>query len=386
MGERPSTRSLSRLQLPSHNNGGIGRGSRSPSPATVGGNNVFFAAPSAANSSRETFEDALPDQRVAMGDIDVAELQRIAKTAADAAAAAAAALTAMTTQLRDTQQDNQRLRAIKKPDLPNFDSKNIEIWLKRVESAFTRSGVDTTKDKFAFLESKLSVDLDARINAFLYGPVDGNTWTQFKAYLTKRYGRTKQQRVQTLIDGIQREGRRPSEVSALLCELTKDVSIEDIRKEQLLKTLPVDVRRALAKESDSLTLEELGEAADQYFDAQGRPKFTSPTSTINAINNDVNPSGIFPETSAVDILDEAPVNAVRRPSSMASSGLPPRPPARSSDSASNKANQRPTKQQLDAAGLCWYHNKFGVKADKCVEGCKHPAATSSGNSQGGRRR
>ena len=388
--ERPGrTRSQTaagRLALPAPF---IARGrSRSPSPAVVG-DNVFSFRDRVINSPN-------PYNAAVMGDIDVAELQRIAKSAADAAAAASAALTAMTAQLTASQHDNTRLRALKKPDLPNFDAKNIEIWLRRVDAAFIRAGVDSTKDKFAFLEAKFPVELDPRINNFLFGTITENTWTEFQNYLVKRFGRTKQQRVNTLIDGIERDGRRPSEVAALLCELTRDVTIEDIRKEQLLKMLPVDVKRALAKEPDTLTLEQLAEVADNYFDQQGRPKFTSPTSTINFVEEPLNatsnhgatPSGLTPAFSS----PEEPVNAIQRPPSRAATKAPTgsRQPQGNSNGANVRPNQRPTNQSrtptFDSDGNCFYHATYGVKADRCFDGCKHPAAHASGNGRGGRRK
>ena len=108
---------IGQLSVPTR---GRGRGSRSPSPAARVGNSTFF--PETSNLYRNTGENMLAD-------IDVAELQRIAKSATDAASAAAAALAAMTTQLTASQQANSQLRAIKKPELPNFDGKNIKIWI-----------------------------------------------------------------------------------------------------------------------------------------------------------------------------------------------------------------------------------------------------------------
>ena len=78
--ERPGrTRSqtaVGRLALPAPF---IARGrSRSPSPAVVGDNDFSFR--------NRVFNSPNPYNDAVMGDIDVAELQRIAKTAADAAA------------------------------------------------------------------------------------------------------------------------------------------------------------------------------------------------------------------------------------------------------------------------------------------------------------
>ena len=83
-------------------------------------------------------------------------------------------------------------------------------------------------------------------------------------------------------------------MAALLCELTKDVTVEDIRKEQIFRRLPIDVQRALSKEVDTLSLEEFPEASDDYFDQQGRPKCTTPTSNINNIDNSTRKSKRHP--------------------------------------------------------------------------------------------
>ena len=71
----------------------------------------------------------------------------------------------------------------KKPDLPAFDTRNIEIWLKRVDAAYTRAGVTAPKDKFAFLEAKIAVDTNPRINDFLFGDATDARWKEFVEFL-----------------------------------------------------------------------------------------------------------------------------------------------------------------------------------------------------------
>ena len=239
------------------------------------------------------------------------------------------------------------------------------------------------------------MELDPRINAFLFGSIEDDTWESFTGYLTKRYGRTKEQRTKTLIDGIEREGRRPSEMAALLCDLTKDVAVEDIQKEQIFQRLPIDVLRALSKELDTLSLEEFAEAADAYFDQQGRPRFTTPTSTINKIDNSTRKterrSQITHLSTAQTSMEPASstftsafpadgdaVNAVhRRPSN---SQTRPGPGAlRQPQVASTRPKDRRRVVTFDSDGNCYFHATYGVKADKCHPGCKHPNAGNAGN-------
>ena len=51
--------------------------------------------------------------------------------------------------VRDTMRDQVRdVSALtRKPDLPAFDATNIEIWIRRIENAFTRAAILNVKDK-----------------------------------------------------------------------------------------------------------------------------------------------------------------------------------------------------------------------------------------------
>ena len=397
---RQQTRS-SHLQPPVHRSHGRAV-SRSPSPSVVGGNQFRFPPDAVINhnDSVEQYEDA-----TAMpipGEIDVAELQRIALAASEAAAKATEALAAMSTQLAAS---NAQLSKVKKPELPDFDAQNIEIWIRRVESAFTRAGVRLTKDKFAFLEPKLDVKLHPRINEFLFEDFDDDPWEDFLSFLREEYGRTLQQRTATLIDGIRREGRRPSQLAAVLCDRTRDVTVDDVRREQLLRELPNEIRRAIAKESVGLSLKETAALADHYFDRDGRVLYATPSSSINAVK----PSSRAPDnkpstepqsssaavsfTGAFEDPNNSEINAVQqsrqRPSQQ--SGSAPRSRKARSSSRPSRASNAPTAQRsedrparapIDEKGNCFYHSRFGNKANKCEPGCRHPQA---GNFQAGRR-
>ena len=116
----------------------------------------------------------------------------------------------------------------RKPDLPAFDPKNIDIWLKRIDNAYRRAGVTDPKDKFAFIEPKFAVDTDPRINEFLFGDGTAEEWAEFENYLRVRYGRTKAQQASVILDGVQRDGKLPSEMFALVKERVGSITVDDI--------------------------------------------------------------------------------------------------------------------------------------------------------------
>ena len=170
--------------------------------------------------------------------------------------------------------------ANRKPDLPPFDQKNIHTWIRRVEAAYIRASITSPVDKFAFLEGKISVDLNPKLNSFFDAPATADGWESFLTYLRKEYGRTKQQQAATLIDGVRRDGRRPSQLFSLITDLSKEATLDNVRKELLMGELPSDVRRALAEKMDDMTGEQAAEAADKYFDQSGKVLHPGSSSSV----------------------------------------------------------------------------------------------------------
>ena len=204
------------LQLPSV---GLGRAdlvrSRSPSPATPG--TFGFPSPSRREIQEEQFRDALafnssatmatPEQLAAIRDELRNEIRREFRQ--ENAAAAAGTPDAIK----------------RKPEIPPFDKEHVDVWIRRTENAFIRALTTTPREKFAFLETKFPVDFNPRINEYLWGTATQESWTGFLDYLRSEYGPTTRQRASVFIDGLKRDGRRPSQYAALLDDKTKGVSI-----------------------------------------------------------------------------------------------------------------------------------------------------------------
>ena len=202
----------------------------------------------------------------------IEELRASAAAAVEAANAATAALIAasgLVTQ-QSSQQQVQQIRT-RKPDLPEFDSRNVEIWLKRVQSAYDRAGISLPKDKFAFLESKFAVGSNPSIDAFLYGPATEEAWNAFVSYLKNEYGRTVRQEAQYIRGQFSRDGRKPSQMLAQMKEKVKRVTIDDILKEIILSSLPGNVQQMVTERVKDLTADQTAAVADNYFDQSGRP-------------------------------------------------------------------------------------------------------------------
>ena len=327
---RPTTRSQSRsgaphLSIPvdpisSFN--GVARGRRSPSPSLVGHNansRVIFAYDSTNVSKRilqsqeqpvdaGVFDNADDSTAAAAAEMATASIEELranvaaAVAAANAATQALSAATGLVTQQSQHQQQQQQIRT-RKPDLPEFDSRNVEIWIKRIQSAYDRAGITQAKDKFAFLETKFAVGANPSIDEFLYGPANEETWNAFLAYLRGEYGRTVRQEAQYIRGQFSRDGRRPSQMLAHIKDKVKRVSVDDILKEIIFSSLPGDVQQMMQERVKDLSADQTASLADNYFDQEGKVLLSRPSSTVHHVDTPQNDADYHDD-------DEAEVNAI----------------------------------------------------------------------------
>ena len=284
----------------------------------------------------------------------------------------------------------------KKPDIPAFDPKNIDLWIKRVDNAYRRANITDPKDKFAFLETKFSVDVDPCINAFIFGEGTEASWSAFTKYLHERYGRTKQQRAAVVLDGVRRDGRKPSEMFAHIMERIGDLTLDDVVKEMVVRELPTEVQRVLHDRYKDLSGAEAVKLADTYFDKDGKPIHKPSVTSVSHVEE---ASGLIETTDdegdGVNTLGARPRHRNQRPRPGPPSSRPnqfaPRPsqPSRQQPSERSqrpaftpafdtRTNPRasPTERHenrgpptVKSVRLCKFHDLFGNEARTCEPGC-----------------
>ena len=363
-------------------NHGLGRGdlirSRSPSPAAPASAPEHFNFPPAPVAGQFNNAMATEEQLQALRDQIRNEVR--AEIRNETAVAAAGIPDAIR----------------RKPEIPPFDKTHVEIWIKRTENAFIRANITAVNEKFAFLETKFNVGFDPRIDEFLYGDATPAAWTSFLAYLRKEFGPTKQQRAAIFLDGFKREGRKPSQYAAALIDKTKDVEIDDIMKEMLLREMPTDVRRMLQERIETTSFRDAAKIADSYFDSEGRPRHTQ--SSSGSVNE------VADAFENVAIADDEDVNAVgrrfpqrnghqnrfrnqqRRKFETPAAASAPNPrsgtPSSAPDRGKPPSGRRENKGAPTVQKLCKYHIQFGDGARTCERGCDKFASVSSNGKAG----
>ena len=300
------------------------------------------------------------------------DLRSIAALAMEAASATSTALNAQAAHLSTLSSVKTR-----KPEIPDFDAKNVEVWLKRTQSAYDRAGIVLPKDKFAFLESKFKVGANPKIDEFLYGEANEETWLAFTRYLGKEYGRTVQQEARFIRGKHSRDGRRPSQMVAQILDKTRKVSLEDVVKDIVISALPDNVQQCIIDKVQGLDMNQTASLADLYFDQEGKPLHPSTSSVHTIVNSN-------PEDDDDSTSEDNDINAIKgRHSNLKRPSGPSHVYSYNGSSSKNatfsQRNRIPTtpsktSQTTPPSGFCRYHDRFGKEARLCVQPCSFKKA------------
>ena len=287
----------------------------------------------------------------------------------------------------------------RKPELPPFDKNSIDKWIRRVESAYIRSGITAPVEKFAFIESKFPVDEDPAVDEFLFGDPTEENWQALCSYLRQRHGKTKKQKVAAILEPMHMDGRTPSQYYAKLKQNYGDITLDDIVKEICVRQLPVDLQQTMCKDTEDLSAKDMMKHADRYFNPDGS-RIHKKEPTVNAVKAPANSTTFSQPFVDKDTDDNnTDINAVRgrdnnqrgRQNGNGFDGGRSQSRGRFNNnnnggyrggnrnsggsSGNNNNNNGPGRnnnnnQQQNDPQLCFYHNMYGDKAKKCDIGCK----------------
>ena len=308
----------------------------------------------------------------------------------------------MEAAIRATQASStQQVQTLRKPDLPVFDKKNVDIWIRRVEAAYTRVNCINPALKFAHLESKFEVNADPIVDQFLFGEATSDSWDEFLQYLRTRYAPTAKDRALTVINGTPREGRTPSQLAAVMKEKAGSVTLDDILKEQLLKQLPPDILKQLVDRVDKLSFEETAKLADAWFDRDGKPLISTSATSVNAVAADAaqpTPSSTASASSTSPAAsftppfaqgdEETDINAIRfrqgqkqqfnvnnrggsRGRGRGNGNSNSRPQSNNNSNSYGNSSSYPSSSSTEKPKkrVCEFHIKFGEEARRCEKWC-----------------
>lgn len=230
---------------------------------------------------------------------------------------------AVTTALTASQVNSVSLK------LPKFWAKDPSLWFAQVEKQFTSKNITTSQTKFDHVVAILEPSIASLVRPNILTP-SATPYETLKTAILSRCRPSKEQRIRQVLQIESLGDRRPTELLAdLQCQLD-DINSGDFLKSLFLERLPSSVRMHLMV-SNKTDLNELAALADELVD---NVEQTMPSS-MNVSET--------PLTATLSELQEE-ISAIRK----------------------DIKTKSGTTTVATTQEHCWYHRKFGKKANKCT--------------------
>ncbi len=226
--------------------------------------------------------------------------------------------------------------------------------------------------------ASLTPEVAIEVRDLILRPPEADPYSTLKDTLIKRTAASEQRRFQQLLQAEELGDRKPTQLLRCMLQLLGDkASVDEVfLRELFLQRLPGNVWMVLAASTDSTHLSNLAELADKVMEVAG-PTGASISHTATTPTPPL-PSNQSQTASAVDsckpssanfewILNElARLQSTVSTLTKASSDLTP----------SRSRRRSPARVSSPSRQFCWYHQKFGDDARKCVSPCDYPNDTA----------
>lgn len=239
--------------------------------------------------------------------------------------------------------------------VPPFYQTKPSLWFATLESQFAIANITQDATKYHYAISHLEPHIAELVEDIIEAPSASDKYERLKTELTKRLTASREKQVQQLLNHEELGERKPSQFLRHLKNLAGPGVPDEFIRSVWSSRLPSNVQTIVASQAAKSTLKELAELADQIMDV-----VTSTPQVAAASSHPGTPESaqIAALTRQVEVLS-AKLDRMSRPRQRETS-------RRRGRSASTRSLSSYKKFPN-----CWYHNKFGSKAHKCVQPCDY---------------
>lgn len=248
--------------------------------------------------------------------------------------------------------------------VPPFWPEEPEIWFAQVEGQFAISGITSDTTKFNYVIAHLDHQHSREVKDIIVSPPVTQKYEKLKTELIKRLSASNEKKIKQLLMHEELGDRKPSQFLRHLKGLAGNEIPDDFLKTIWTSRLPHGVQTVLAGQPAATSLEDLADLADRVND------LASSSPRVASINN------ALPGSLLSDLTKE--VAELRKQFQKLTSARNSRPQSRTPKGGRSTSRQR-SQSNYRKFPVCWYHNKFGEKASKCVRPCDFTSENSKGS-------
>lgn len=231
--------------------------------------------------------------------------------------------------------------------LPPFWAERPELWFAQIEAMFVMHRITSDMSKFNYIIANLDTKVLQYIPDAVTNPPADDKYSYLKNKMIECFAESGQTKIQKLLSELHLGDKKPSQLLSMQKELAGSTVNQDFLKTLWLRQLHISVQTILTVSSGGV--DDLAKLADKIMEVNNGSNIATtpaeqPNTTIQTLE------------AKIDDLTKR-INQLQHKSRSRSNSRV-RFRARSST---------PAKKVYDH---CWYHFKFGEKANKCIPPCK----------------
>lgn len=251
--------------------------------------------------------------------------------------------------------------------LPQFWTSCPDTWFIQTELQFSFKGITDDTTKYQLVVISLSEDVLLKIVDIVHNPPITDKYNHIKKILIERFSLNEDLRLEKLLNESEIGDRKPSEFFHDLSSLTISNSI--INNELLIKLwmrkLPPAVQMHLIA-SNLISFNEKLVLADKIYELSDKNQISSSNiSTISPSSDQLFENMIKITSKLAENIDKLSmdISEIRNNNYIRTNNNS----VETNDNYNRIRDNRVRK--TNRRNLCWYHEKFGRKAMKCISPC-----------------
>ncbi|XP_059060202.1 uncharacterized protein LOC131853351 [Achroia grisella] len=241
--------------------------------------------------------------------------------------------------------------------VPPFWPEEPEIWFAQVERQFAISKITNDLTKFNYVIGQLDQQFSKEVKDVIINPPVEGKYDKLKSELVKRLTASKDKKVKQLLMHEELGDRKPSQFLRHLQSLAGPKVPDEFLQTIWTSRLPARIQTILIAQPTA-DLEVLADLADRIMDL-------TPCSPHVAV---MSRDGAGPSSS--NMANEIAELRKQVKSLTMQLDRRQRSSSRNSHSQRSRSSSR-SHNNYKKFPVCWYHHKFGSKANKCVKPCDY---------------
>jgi len=251
--------------------------------------------------------------------------------------------------------------------IPPFWPEEPELWFMQLEGQFTLCGITDDEARYAHVLSKIEPKQAREIKDVITRPPTTDKYKTLKRTLIQRLTDSQEQRIRQLLEREELGDRKPSQFLRHLSTLAGSTVPSELIRTLWLGRLPAQIQAILATRTED-RLEDIADQADRIYE-----------NGTKAVVATASPCPAPPQPSTSQMTTKTQVLMLTKQIAALTAQMSKLTREWNQEKSRNRARSRSRDQRRfrhrsrtpKGNGICFYHQRFGQKAEKCTQPCAY---------------